>query len=159
MKNTTTKKRGRKPTAAQKAAADAKRKALIDLSGAVKLMMATGQLPVMKVNDALVLIYSERAGVSPNDWSTFQGWKKEGRAVRKGEKAVLIWGQPREMKGKTEIEDPETGQTEEAERKYKRFPVAYLFHRGQTETEAERKARLEMEREKEAARNAQSLAA
>jgi len=50
---------------------------------------------------------------------TFQGWLREGYTVKKGEKAFLLWGQPREGKRP----QPKEGQDEE----FSFFPLAYVF--------------------------------
>lgn len=58
---------------------------------------------------------------------TFHEWKKEGCSVRKGEKALLIWGTPVASKAeKQRIEDlKKQGKEEEEKEDY--FPICYLF--------------------------------
>lgn len=59
-----------------------------------------------------------------NTFKTFKGWKKEGFSVIKGSEAFVIWGRKRTVEeGKDHREEEES---EEA-KKYKFFPLAYLF--------------------------------
>lgn len=54
------------------------------------------------------------------EFKTFEQWKREGKRVKKGEKAVLIWGQPVQGKAKKEKDnDPEN--------MYEYWPICYLF--------------------------------
>lgn len=58
------------------------------------------------------------------EFKTFKQWKNEGYTIKKGSKAFVLWGQPRELSnpGKEEqAEDPESGEDETF------FPVCYLF--------------------------------
>lgn len=129
---TTTRKPRRKPSAAQKLAAAQKRAYLISLSKQVKAAMEMGRFQdCERVNEALVQVYQDQTGQEV--FKTFAGWKEEGKSVKKGEKSFLIWGKPRKMSAKVENEDGT-----EDEKKFKRFPVCYLFHAGQVETAAQR---------------------
>lgn len=59
-----------------------------------------------------------------NTFHTFAGWKKEGFSVIKGSEAFVVWGKKRTVEqGKDHREDEES---EEA-KKYKFYPLAYLF--------------------------------
>ncbi|WP_454778720.1 ArdC family protein [Georgenia muralis] len=58
----------------------------------------------------------------------FRQWQAKGRQVRKGEKALKIFGYSTK---KTTEEDPETG--EEVERSHVRFPVLSVFDISQTD--------------------------
>lgn len=86
------------------------------------------------------------------EFKTFHEWKAEGASVKKGEKAFLIWGQPRKgVKYGEETEqatntpkEPQT-EAEKLAREYDFFPLCYLFSEDQvyirtpeaTETEPE----------------------
>jgi len=70
------------------------------------------------VNEGLKEIYQE-TNPEIEEFKTFWQWKEEGATVRKGEKAFLIWGQPRKA---SQVPD---GATEPEEFKY--WPVCYLF--------------------------------
>lgn len=93
-----------------------KRKELIELSKFVRMGVKSGAYD--SVNEGLKEIYME---TNPEiaEFKTFWQWKEEGATVRKGEKAFLIWGQPR--KGSQVPEG--TSEPEE----YKYWPVCYLF--------------------------------
>ena len=64
------------------------------------------------------------------EFHTFYDWKKEGKKVKKGEKAFLIWGRKR----KTEQEGPaQVEQGEDTKNAFSFFPLAYLFSNKQVE--------------------------
>lgn len=75
------------------------------------------------------------------EFKTFREWKAEGASVRKGEKAFLIWGQPRKgFKNGEETEqaanapkEPQT-EAEKLARQYEFFPLCYLFSEDQVYT-------------------------
>lgn len=72
-------------------------------------------------------IYTESAAVR---FETFQGWKAEGATIRKGAKATVIWGQPRQGIAKVEQAEanPNTEPTEETTAaEYEFFPLCFLF--------------------------------
>lgn len=93
-----------------------KRKELIELSKFVRMGVKSGAYD--SVNEGLKEIYQE-TNTEIQEFKTFWQWKDEGATVRKGEKAFLIWGQPR--KGSQVPEG--TSEPEE----YKYWPVCYLF--------------------------------
>lgn len=49
--------------------------------------------PGVKANDLLREAYGLKEGAKLH---TFEGWKRRGGNVRKGEKALPFWGKPRE---------------------------------------------------------------
>ena len=51
---------------------------------------------LVKPNDLLREAYGVKEGAKLH---TFDGWKKIGAQVKKGEKALLFWGKPREGQG------------------------------------------------------------
>lgn len=72
-------------------------------------------------------IYTEGGGVR---FETFNQWKEEGATIRKGAKATVIWGQPRQ--GVAIQEQDEAGQNTEsaadsAAEEYEFFPLCFLF--------------------------------
>jgi len=93
-----------------------KRKELIELSKFVRMGVKSGAYD--SVNEGLKEIYQE-TNPEIEEFKTFFQWKEEGATVRKGEKAFLIWGQPR--KG----EQVPEGANEPEEYKY--WPLCYLF--------------------------------
>ena len=64
---------------------------------------------------------------------TFKEWKEAGYIVRKGEKALLIWGMPITSKlEKQRIEQlKKQGKEKEAKAKEDFFPLCYLFAENQ----------------------------
>lgn len=93
-----------------------KRKELIELSKFVRMGVKSGAYE--SVNEGLKEIYQE-TNPEIEEFKTFWQWKEEGATVRKGEKAFLIWGQPRKA---SQVPD---GATEPEEFKY--WPLCYLF--------------------------------
>ena len=60
------------------------------------------------------------------EFNTFKGWIKEGFQVKKGEKAFLIWGRPKD------VQDQEKGKEQTTEEEDKRFfPVSFIFSNAQ----------------------------
>lgn len=96
----------------------AKREALKALSRAVK---SSGQYET--VNEGLVDIYRQQGH---SEIHSFKGWLEKGYCVRRGEKALLLWGQPRkaENKQKQDVKD---------EDEFSFFPLAYVFSNLQVE--------------------------
>ena len=62
---------------------------------------------------------------------TFKEWKKEGFTVRKGEKALLIWGMPVASKAERERIEELKKQGREEDAKEDFFPLCYLFTESQ----------------------------
>lgn len=57
---------------------------------------------------------------------SFREWKKEGKSVRKGERALLLWGRPKQTVITKAIE---SGKNEEEILDF--FPLAYVFSENQ----------------------------
>lgn len=93
-----------------------KRKTLIALSKAVRPLVEAGEFDT--VNEAIKEQYIEQHP-DIEEFKTFNQWKQEGATVRKGEKAFLVWGQPRRA------EQVPDGADEPEEYKY--WPLCYLF--------------------------------
>ena len=75
----------------------------------------------MTINELIVSqIYKDEQNQSFN---TFKGWIKNGYAVRKGEKAFLLWGRK-----KQNVEKP-SGEQKTEELDF--FPVSYVFSNAQ----------------------------
>lgn len=64
---------------------------------------------------------------------TFHEWKRAGYSIRKGEKALLVWGRPLSSKEKeVEVEqDKQAIEKEQTNGNY--FPICYLFAECQVE--------------------------
>ena len=92
------------------------RKTLIAISQGLRILVKQGAID--SVNDGLKDRYTEQHPTI-KEFKTFHQWKEEGATVRKGEKAFLIWGQPRRG------EQVPEGSNEPEEYKY--WPICYLF--------------------------------
>ncbi len=96
-----------------------RRQFLKTLSTAVKPLIAEGTFE--NVNDAITgAIYSLEGHTT---LKTYEQWKSEGKQVKKGEKALFVWGKPKQ-KDKAEETD---------EKADKFFPLCYLFSNLQVE--------------------------
>lgn len=82
----------------------------------------------LRINDIIAQWYREETGAK--EFKTFGQWLAEGKAVRKGEKAFLLWAKKRHV---TKQEEAITPDGEPTETNYKFFPVAYLFTEKQVE--------------------------
>lgn len=99
----------------------AKREALKALSGDAKTLIKMGQ--VETVNDGLAFIYRQEGH---EILKSYRQWQQEGYQVKKGSKALLMWGQPQKI-GKVE-----EAASEEKEDEF--FPLAYVFSNLQVES-------------------------
>lgn len=94
-----------------------KRKELISISKAVRPLVEEGEFDT--VNEAIVeSVYKEKDS-KIKELNTLRQWNKKGYRVMKGEKALLVWGQPRKA------EQVPDGSDEPEE--YKFWPVCFLF--------------------------------
>ena len=64
-------------------------------------------------------------------YTNLKEWKKEGFTVRKGEKALLIWGMPVASKAERERIEELKKQGREEDAKEDFFPLCYLFAESQ----------------------------
>lgn len=109
-----------KNKASKKAQYIANRKQLIEMSKFARMAVKEGIYD--SVNEALKESYME-ADEEIWEFKTFNQWKQEGATVKKGSKAYLVWGQPRQVSQAVEgSEEPE---------EFKYWPVAYLFANSQ----------------------------
>lgn len=78
----------------------------------------------LSINDIIVNhFYKDSANT---EFHTFKGWLKEGKAVRKGETAFLVWGRPKA------VQEQEAGkQTTGEEEEDTFFPVSFIFSNAQ----------------------------
>jgi hypothetical protein len=104
-----------------------RRKQLITLSVTMRQLVESGE--VESVNEGLKELYIDE-NPEIKEFKTFRQWKEEGATVHKGEKAFLVWGQPRRVEQTTEAsEEPE---------EYKYWPICYLFANTQVITAKEK---------------------
>jgi len=97
-----------------------KRQELKAKSAPLKQLVQEGAIE--SVNEGLLEMYRE---LGHTDLKPFWEWKKQGYTIKKGEKALCIWGTPRTKKSK---EPPPPDEKEKEEQFY---PVAYVFSRQQ----------------------------
>ena len=108
-------------------AARQKRAELKALSNQLKKAVYAGMIPPSDdgtINGLLKEMYAKQGHT---ELHTFDEWKERGYIVRKGQKAILLWGKPR----KPNKEDEETAASDEASEannaKDDFFPVCYVF--------------------------------
>lgn len=94
-----------------------KRNRLIELSQNAKALVEAGEYD--RINEAIVNGIYKEENPQIEEFKTFGQWKQEGKTIKKGSKAFLVWGHPR----KTE----QTPEGSEEPKEYKYWPVCYLF--------------------------------
>ena len=105
--------------------ARARRQALRDLSYELKsLAELNGQ--EANVNELLRDFY---AGTGHTELKTFDQWKEDGYFIRKGEKALLLWGKPKASKNAIQEATQQGKSEEDADTDF--YPLAYLFSQQQ----------------------------
>ncbi|MDL5051508.1 ArdC-like ssDNA-binding domain-containing protein [Oscillatoria amoena NRMC-F 0135] len=78
------------------------------------------------INDAIVeTLYKDE---THREFKSYRQWKKEGKQVRKGEKAFLLWARPKQIQKPIAEAPPEN-----LEEMIKYFPIAYLFSNAQVD--------------------------
>lgn len=93
----------------------AKRETLKAMSRAAKELVKMGQYE--SINEALVDMYREQGH---EEIHSFKKWLELGYCVRKGEKALLLWGKPKEAVKQEKTKDDEDDE-------FKFWPLAYVF--------------------------------
>lgn len=110
-----------KPLTEKQAIARARRKALKDLC---KTLQAAAKAAGMEESpNELLRGYYAQAGHT--ELKTFEEWKKAGFYIRKGEKAILLWGHPKPSRQAKEAAKQAGKSEEEAQSDF--YPLAYLF--------------------------------
>ena len=100
-----------------------RREALKDLSASLQALSKQGLFPEFPTVNGLLRYYYENRGYT--DLKTFKQWRKDGFAVKKGEKAILLWAQP-VASNHSKAEATEAGK-DESEAKEDSFPICYVF--------------------------------
>lgn len=103
-----------------------RREELKALSQGLSMLKKEGAIDT--INEALAELYS---GQGFKELKSLKAWNKEGRLVKKGEKAFLLWGKPKQRK-KEEQPPQSAEQKPEEEKNMDFFPVAYVFDITQT---------------------------
>lgn len=75
------------------------------------------------VNEALVDMYRLQGHTEIH---SFRDWILEGYVVKKGEKALLLWGQPRNAPNREKL-------TNKDDDEFSFFPLAYVFSQKQVQ--------------------------
>ena len=115
------------------------RDTLKTLSEEVKDLVDDGTFAT--INDAIMETLYKQGG--HRIFNTFMGWKRLGKKVKKGEKAFLLWGRPKDQHGNPATDREENNQEAETavqdptEENYKFYPIAYLFSNRQVEDSEE----------------------
>lgn len=83
---------------------------------------------VENINEGLKNLYAEQGHTT---LKTIHGWNSEGKRVKKGEKALCLWGSPKQRGGgqtQENIQKPETTETGEEENDpLTFFPICFVF--------------------------------
>lgn len=116
------------PTEAQKEASRAKRAELRGLSQGIKLLVKEGKYDT--INEGLIELYAENGHKNLN---TMYQWNELNMTVRKGEKALLLWGKPVQGKKETPEAQPEPG-ADKDETDF--WPICYVFSEKQVQPSA-----------------------
>ena len=93
----------------------AKREQLKQLSNIIKMAVKEGMYST--VNEGLVDMYNKEGHTEIH---SFKHWLTMGMVVKKGEKALLLWGEPRKAPNKEK-------QAAEDKDEFSFFPLAYVF--------------------------------
>lgn len=99
----------------------AKRQQLKEHSRIIQMAVKSGQFE--SINEGLVEMYQQDGHTEIH---SFRGWLTKGFAVRKGEKALLLWGQPKQSQ-----KQEQEANTEEDKTQF--WPLAYVFSQKQVE--------------------------
>lgn len=100
-----------------------KRQELRALSAPLKELVKIGAIE--SVNEGLKEIYADKGHT---ELKTVKQWNKAGKRIKKGEKALLLWGKPK----KIDLKKKDEKETEEAQY----YPICFVFSKNQVhETE------------------------
>lgn len=102
-----------------------KREELKAISAGFRILVKEGAINT--INEGLANYYAE---LGHKILKSYRRWKEEGYQVRKGSKALLMWGTPKNINGTEEKQPPKENESED---KADFFPVAYVFSNLQVE--------------------------
>ncbi|QFQ13277.1 hypothetical protein C7Y71_009810 [Pseudoprevotella muciniphila] len=112
----------------RKEAAKQRRAELKALSNQLKQGVQAGMIPESEdgtINGLLRFFYAQQGHT---ELKTFDEWKEAGYIVRKGQKAILLWGKPRKHNaGKENAEAGEDTDQQTTDQQDDFFPVCYVF--------------------------------
>lgn len=98
-----------------------KREGLKAISRMIQQLVKAGQYNT--VNEGLVDMYRQQGH---EEIHSFRKWLELGYCVRRGEKALLLWGEPRKAANKEKQNDKDQDE-------FSFFPLAYVFSDKQVE--------------------------
>jgi hypothetical protein len=96
----------------------AKREELKAISAGYRVLVKEGA--INSINEGLAKYYASQGHTT---LKSYRRWKADGYQVRKGSKALLMWGEPKNIKH----QDKEPPKENEDEGKADFYPVAYVF--------------------------------
>lgn len=99
-----------------------RREELKAISAPLKSLLLNGE--VATINEALRKIYAEQGHLQ---LKTLRQWNECGFVVKKGSKALLLWGAPKKLHKKKESESGEESDYSDF------FPICYVFSENQTQ--------------------------
>lgn len=94
-----------------------KREILKRLSAPLKALLKAEAID--SINDGLKMIYANQGHTI---LKTLRQWNKEGKHVKKGEKALCLWGRPKQHE-----DEPESPEETEKHDPTDFFPICYVF--------------------------------
>jgi hypothetical protein len=100
-----------------------KREALKQRSAIAAKLVKADPEKFSSVNNALVFMYNEEGHTEIH---SFKKWLEMGYVVRRGEKALLLWGEPKKAFNQEK-------QTEGEKDEFKFFPLAFVFSQKQVD--------------------------
>lgn len=94
-----------------------KREILKKLSAPLKALLKSEAIDT--INDGLKILYANQGHTI---LKTLRQWNKEGKHVKKGEKALCLWGRPKQQE-----QEPEPTDTAEEHDPLNFYPLCYVF--------------------------------
>lgn len=98
-----------------------KRDILKGLSKPLQILVKSDVLD--SVNEGLKAIYSESGHT---DLKTLHQWNKEGKSIKKGERALCLWGSPKRLESAEDSHNSTTDQTDEND-SMNFYPLCFVF--------------------------------
>jgi hypothetical protein len=111
------------------------REMLKALSQQVKPLVKSGQYDF--INEALIdCIYKQEGH---EEFNTLPQWNKKGYRVKRGSRAFVVWGSPKEVSKEQQAEQGREAPENEEDDKENFWPLCYLFSNLQVEPAQARK--------------------
>jgi hypothetical protein len=97
---------------------------LIDLSAKARELVNNGDFD--RINEAIIEAIYKKQDPEISEFKTFGQWKQEGKTIKKGSKAFVVWGQPKKV--------PQVEEATNEPKEFKYWPLCYLFSNMQVTT-------------------------